>query len=344
MGIKRFFKNMFTPCPPGLEYIGEERERNKSTLLIDEIVYAFEDSLELCSTPRTIIPHTAYVAYIPQHYFNALHITFGLITKEIVDIFHEKLKERQAKNRKLKFAPVYGFWTFNLIPLPPGSYSVSEGEDSEDIITPDDLEERFVAVRSSLIPEHLFDFSSVSEDTAVRTNRSQPNSTFNNMQVLTIGAISGLNPDGSGYTYPINLNEGQVTDANSQASATCDMGNTAGKVLAVLETADFNVFFTDKTGNNFQKLDIKLPHFFIGGSAGTNHYHGLPMVHLSSESVMSPHLEIKQDSDGAFYIRPIGMVELNQREIPRGEWSRLSDRNSSIKINSDIELIFNKRR
>ncbi|MDE5634787.1 MAG: hypothetical protein K2I52_00595, partial [Muribaculaceae bacterium] len=90
-------------------------------------------------------------------------------------------------------------------------------------------------------------------------------------------------------------------------------------------------------------IDVRLQSFFIGGASASTMYQGKPMVRLDSESVLSPHCEIRQDEDGAFYIRPIGPVEQGLIPMKKNEWCRLSDKNASIKINGNIELIFNKK-
>lgn len=309
--------------------------KNKVSLIIDEIVYAFEESIELMSTSRTLMFHTAFVAYVPQSYYKDLHLAFGVATQEIVEIFNEKLNERLKKNKSLKFMPIYDFWSFDIIPLKEEGVDIPDEDNPESKVTYEELEERFVAVRSSLVPNELYNFSTTADDDEVKTNQSQPNSKCNRIQKLSIGAIRGLKPSGNGYSYPINLNGGEITASNTPA--------TNDKVLAILKSAEDNVNFIDIQGNKYQSLDIKLSGFFVGGASASTMYQGKPMVRLDSESIQSPHFEIKQNSNGAFLIRPIGHVELSQIPIPKNEWSRLSDRNASIKINGNIELIFNKK-
>lgn len=335
----KWLKRIFMPAPPQIKPDKPVKTANKASLLIDEIVYAFEESVKASSTPRSLICHTAYVAYVPVKYFRDLQLTFGIITKDIVDLFHERIKEKLSKNTKLHFATPYNFWSFDLIALDENCSDIPDPDNPDSIVDFEELEENFVAVRSSMVPNDIFDFESASDDDSIRTNRSQPNSTFNKIQALSIGAIRGLKPNGRGYTYPIDLNAGNVIDQNGPV----DSSGLSNKALAVIEVADFNIAFTDKGGNTYSKLDIKLNNFYIGGPSGGNNYNGVPLVHLNSEDVMSPHLEIRRDNDGTFYMRPLGAVELNGREAKRNQWSRLSDRNTSIKINGDIELTFNRK-
>lgn len=302
-------------------------------MIIDEIVYAFEESVRAMSTPRTIIFHTAYVAYVPEGFYNELQLTFGILTQEIVEEFNIKLKELLAKGKNKKIRPLSNYWSFDLIPVVKGGIIDEEGNP----ITSDELDEKFVAVRSSLVADDLFKFTAAEAGDTIKTNKTKPASTFQKMQCLSLDAIAGLKPNGKGYTYPINLNAGQLTDSP-------DIVASDKKSLAVLECADFNTRFTDKTAQKYERIDIRLNNFYVGGPSAEYIYAGCPVVHLTSESVMNPHLEIKRESNGHFYIRPIGPVELNELgPVPQNQWTPLPDKNTSIKINGDIELIFNKK-
>ncbi|MCM1319947.1 MAG: hypothetical protein NC217_06155 [Muribaculaceae bacterium] len=340
MGFKKFVKGIFNPQPPIVQEQGEKKQaRNKASLVIDEIVYAFEESVKAAGTSRSLICHTAYVAYVPSRYYRDLQLTFGIITKEIVDIFHERINAKLSKNPKLKFSTPYNFWSFDLISLDENCSDIPDPDNPDSIVSFDELEENFVAVRSTMVPNDMFDFESASDDDSIRTNRAQPNSTFNRIQALSIGAIRGLKPSGQGYMYPIDPKGDSLLNTDARTGS----GGISDTVLAVLEAADFDIAFTDRSGNMYPKLDIKLNDFYIGGPSASYNYNGLPLVHLNSEAVMSPHLEIRRDTDGSFYLRPLGAVELNGLEIKRNKWARLSDRNSSIKINGEIELTFNRK-
>lgn len=325
-------KNMILPKPVLNSATGK---KNKVSLVIDELVYAFEESVERMMTPRSLMFHTAYVVYVPKSYYNEIHLAFGVITQEVTDIFHEKLNEMLKRNKSLRFTPLFDSWSFDIISLGEEASDTPDEENPDSTVTYEDLEEKFVAVRSCPVPDDRYNFTSLSDDDEVKTNQSQPNSKFNRIQRLSIGAIRGLKPSGSGYSYPINLNGGDVTSNNSPVNN--------DKVLAVLKSAEDGINFLDNQGAKYKSIDIKLTGFFIGGASASTMYQGKPMVRIDSESVQSPHCEIRQDEDGAFYIRPIGPVEQGQIPMKKNEWFRLSDRNASIKINGNIELIFNKK-
>ncbi|MCM1005655.1 MAG: hypothetical protein NC402_05085 [Prevotella sp.] len=332
--------SIFNPKPPTDNVSGKtgkhkHEERSRNQLIIDEILFAFEESVEKHSTKRSLMFDTSYVAYVPEKYYNDLRMHFGIVTKEIVEELHDRLNEILAKNPKKKFAPLYNSWSFDIIPLGKDCSIPLNPDDPESEVTFDELDEKFVAVRSSAIPEELFNFST-SESDSIQTNRSQPNSVVAQFQVLSLEVIRGLKPGGTGYMYPIDLNSGEVT-------GTAVARKDANKALAVLGAANFDIKFIDKSGNRYPSIDIKVNNFFVGGPSAGDIYQQRPVVRLSSEEVMSPHFEVKREEDGAFYIRPIGTVVLNGLQIKRNEWSRLSDRNTSIKINGNIELTFNKK-
>lgn len=325
-------KNIILPNPVTS---GNTRRKNKVSLVIDELIYAFDESVERMMTSRSLMFHTAFVVYVPKSYYTEIHLAFGVITQEVTEIFHEKLNEMLRRNKSLKFTPLFDSWSYDIISLGEDTCDIPDEENPESRVTYEELEEKFVAVRSCPVPNDRYDFTALSDDDEVKTNQSQPNSKFNRIQRLSIGAIRGLKPSGNGYSYPINLNGGDVISNNASSNSE--------KVLAVLKTADDNINFLDNQGAKYKSIDIKLSSFFIGGTSASTMYQGKPMVRIDSESVQSPHCEIKQDLDGAFYIRPIGPVEQGMIPMKKNEWSRLSDKNASIKLNGTIELIFNKK-
>lgn len=320
--------------PKGQELF-EASKKSKTSLVVDELVFAFEESVKRLMTEESLMFHTAYVVYVPRKYYNELHLTFGVLSREATRKFHKRLNEILKKNQSLTFTPLFDSWSFDMIALREDSEDIPDEENPEESkVTYDELEENFVAVRSSAVPSEIFDFTALPDDQEVKTNQSQPNSKFNRLQRLSIGAIRGLKPSGSGYSYPINLNGNEVSEGTEGGS---------DKVLATLKCADDNINFLDNQGNTYKVLDIRLKSFFIGGSSASPMYQGKPMIRIDSQVVMSPHFEIKQNMDGSFYIRPIGPVEQGQLPMPKDEWTRLSDRNASIKVNGNIELIFNKK-
>lgn len=332
MGILSRLKGIILPRDP---YPDDRIQKSKTSLIVNELVYAFEESIKRLSTDESLMFHTSYVVYIPRKYYNELHLTFGILTREAVKKFHKRVNELLRKNSSLSFTPLYDYWSFDILALSEGGEDYPDEDNPEESkVTYQDLEEYFVAVRSCAVPKELYDFSSLPDDQEVRTNRSRPNSKFNRLQRLSIGAIRGLKPSGSGYLYPINLNGNEITDSIDGAS---------DKVLASIYCVDDYVNFIDNQGNLYKTLDIRVPGFFVGGATGSPMYQGKPMIKIDSQSVRSPHFEVKQNYDGSFYIRPLGPVEQGQKMMPKDEWSRLSDRNASIKINGSIELIFNKR-
>lgn len=325
-------KKIMLPSP---DTISRSESKNKMTLIVEELVYTFEESIERMSTPGSLMFHTAFVVYVPYNYFNEIHMAFGVITQEVTEIFHNTLREKLRKKPNMKFCPLCEAWSFDIIALREGTSDMPDPENPESKVTDSELAEKFVAVRSSAVPAEIFNFSQQADNDEVKTNRSQPNSRFNRIQKLCIRAIRGLKPSGSGYSYPINLN------TNTTAQSASPLEND--KVLATLKILDDNVSFIDRQDNKYKIIDITVNHFFVGGSSASTEYQGKYMQRVDSSEVMSPHFEIKKDLDGAFYIRPIGRVEQSQIPMPKNEWSRLSDRNASIKINGKIEILFNKQ-
>lgn len=114
------------------------------------------------------------------------------------------------------------------------------------------------------------------------------------------------------------------------------------EILATLKSCD-GVAFLDAMKNKYAIFDIRLTDMFFGGRSASPMYQGKPMVALDSEIIQSPHFEIRRDTDGGFYIRPIGDVEVNQIPATRNKWTRLSDKNTTIKLNGNIEFVFNKK-
>lgn len=330
MSLLENIKNMILPQ---LGSMGGSK-RNKSSLIIDELVYAFEESVERMSTPRSLMFHTAYVVYVPKNYYNELHLAFGVITKEVTDIYQEKLKEKLKRNKNLKFSPLFDSWSFDIIALAEEGRDTPDNDNPDSTVTYEELEEKFVAVRSCAVPNDIYNFTTLTDDDEIRTNKSQPNSKYGRIQRLSIGAIRGLKANGTGYMYPINLNGIDVSPDNNPVTS---------KVLAVLKSAEENVSFIDSQGKTYKSVDIELTDLFVGGSSASAMYQGVPMIRLNSETVLSPHFEIKQNADGAFYIRPLGDVEQGQIPLRKNEWARLSNKNASIIINGNIELIFNKK-
>lgn len=323
-------KNIILPKPVINSTTGK---KNKVSLIIDELVYAFDESVEQLSSQRSLMFHTAYVVYVPKKYYNEIHLAFGIITQEVTDIFHERLNDLLKKNKSIKFKPLCDSWSFDIISLGENTSDTPDEENPDSKVTYEELEDKFVAVRSFPVPNEMYNFSSLSDDDEVKTNQSQPNSEYDRIQRLSIGAIRGLKPSGSGYSYPINLNGGDVTfpEANDD------------KVLAVIKSVEDGIQFLDHQGAKYKSIDVRLSCFFIGGASASTMYQGKPMVRLDSEAVQCPHCEIRQDSDGAFYIRPIGPVEQGLIPMKKNEWARLSDKNASIKLNGNIELIFNRK-
>lgn len=326
-------KNIILPHP----YMGKESsKRNKVSLVIDEIVYAFEESIEQMSTARTLMFHTAYVVYVPHSNYRDLHLAFGVATQEVVERFNEILDKKIKKNKGLRMKPICDSCCFEIIPLKESGEDIPDADDPDSKVTYEDLEENFVAVRSSLAPNTLYDFSTIDEDDELKTNCSRPGSLFQKVQKLKYKAIIGLTPDGRGYSYRIK-DDGFIEQFSSNSST-----NVSSGVIATLKSCD-GVSFLDHHKNKFAEFDITLTDMFFGGRLASPIYQGKPMVALDSETIQSPHFEIRRDSDGVFYIRPIGDVKVNQIPATRNKWTRLSDKNTTIKLNGSIEFVFNKK-
>lgn len=328
-------KNIILPKP----YMGRESaKRNKVSLVIDEIVYAFEESIEQMSTERTLMFHTAYVVYVPHRNYRDLHLAFGVATQEVVERFNDILVEKLKKNKDLRLKPICDSCCFEIIPLKEAGEDIPDADDPDSKVTYEDIEENFVAVRSSLAPNNLYDFSTIDEDDELKTNCSRPGSLFQKVQKLKYKAIIGLTPDGRGYSYRIN-DDGFIEQVSSNSSTDVSSGSD---VIATLKSCD-GVYFLDNHNKKFAEFDISLTDMFFGGRSASPMYQGKPMVALDSETIQSPHFEIRRDTDGGFYIRPIGDVEVNQIPATRNKWTRLSDKNTTIKLNGSIEFVFNKK-
>ncbi|MDE6246277.1 MAG: hypothetical protein K2M41_00335 [Muribaculaceae bacterium] len=331
MDLVTKLKNIILPK----QYMGRlSSKRNKVSLVIDEIVCAFEESIEQMSTERTLMFHTAYVVYVPHSNFRDLHLAFGVATQEAVERFNEILVERLKKNRNLRMKPICDSWSFDIISLKEEGSDIPDEDNPDSRVTYEDLEENFVAVRSSFVPTELYNFTALDEDAEVKTNRSKPNSKYENMQRLSIRAIAGLKPSGTGYSYPISIEGVPVAPVNSALNN--------DEALATLKSCD-GISFLDAHKNKYSIFDIRLTDMFFGGRSASPMYQGKPMVALDSETIQSPHFEIRRDTDGGFYIRPIGDVEVNQIPATRNKWTRLSDKNTTIKLNGSIEFVFNKK-
>lgn len=323
---------LFNPGPGGVSSSDRKgAKKNKNSLLINEIEYTFRESIEERSTERHLLFDCAYVAYVPQKYYRDIHLSFGVITQELVERFHEILTDKLKKDKDLKFKPVYGFWSFDIIPLNIGSSDTPDNDNPDSIVSYEDLEENFVAVRSSLIPSDLYDFTATDAKSEVRTNRSQPNSKRDQLSVLNIGAIQGLKPNGRGFQYPIDLEIGGETPSASKLGTKCS-----------IEIADGDVYFSyGKEVGKHRIIEMSVPSFYIGGATASSKYQGNPMVSLSSEAVLSPHVQIRLDADGKYKIKGFAPIRVNGADKPANEWVTLSDKNSYFFIN-DIELHFNR--
>lgn len=322
MGFLDKVKNAILPLTGDLSGTPAKKRsqgNNQGNLVVEELTYAFEESLQTIG--NTILFDTAYVAYVPKEYYNKLHLTFGIIAQETRDIFEKKIAEKLAANKKLKCTPLDNKWSFDII-------SLGEGCKISDV-SYDQLEEQFVAVRSSLKSADRFDFSSMGEGDTIKTNRSQPSSTFNGMQFLNPDAIRGLKPSGNGYAYPIMINGTPVGEVGG-----------SDKVLATLKADGAELL--NQFGDKVPSFAIRVPDIWIGGSSAATSYEGLPLLRIKSEEVMNPHFRIRQSDKGWFEIYPVGNVQLGPIPLEKRQWTRLPDRNASIQIN-DIELIFNKK-
>lgn len=317
------------------------RRRNNVSLIIDELLFAFNESIESMSTNRNLMFHTAYVVYVPMRYYKDLHLSFGVISSEAAERFVEILQERMRRNKTLKYTPISETWSFDIIPLREDSSDTPDSENPDSRVTYEDLEEHFVAVRSTLVSAELYNFNAIDDDTTVRTNRSQPSSKYNRVQRLSVSAIRGLKPGGNGYSYPITLAQSPARQTPAATSPVAQ--RRPGTARASLTCQDNDLWFTDGSGNKFQSLDMEVDHFFVGGSTAADTYHGKPMVRLNAEDVLTPHFEIKLDSDNAFYIRTIGAITMCQLPVQAGHWLRLPDNKATITINGEYQLEFNKR-
>lgn len=327
-------------------------KRNNVSLIIDELMFVFNESISSMSTDRNLIFHTAYVVYVPRQYFRDLNLSFGIISKEVSQRFTEEIQKRMARNKAMACTPISNVWSFDIIGLREEGSDTPDDENPDSRVTYEDLEENFVAVRSSLVPAELYNFSAVDEDATIQTNRSQPSSTYNRAQRLSVSAIVGLKPSGNGYTYPIELETNTETELAGQpgvatpgqqrggASSTTPVGAVTG-TLACL---DNELNFTDSKGNKFQSLDMRVDHFFVGGPTAADSYHGCPMVRLDAEEVQSPHFEVRRDKDGTFFLNAIGPVTVCQIPAAPGQWVRIPDTKATICLNAEYRLEFNKQK
>lgn len=320
---------------------GIEEDRNPNQLIVDELVFAFNESIKKRSTRANLICDTAYAVYVPQNYHKEIEQTFGILTQEVVEKFNEVILNKTRREKAMKFRPIANNWSFDLIPLSEEGMDDSFAEDDpEGVVTYDELEERFVAVRSSLVANDLYNFTSSAETEVLKTNQSQINTKENKMRKLRLDAIIGLKPGGNGYTYPIDVpgvtNSGEGMKAESVAKK-------GGGVYATLKSGELDVNFIDGRGALYQSFDITLNQFFVGGPSGSSTYNGYPVIKLSSEKVMNPHMEFMRDQNANFFLKAYGDVKISSLPVRKGEWVRVPDRNASIMISGDIELIFNKK-
>lgn len=302
--------------------------------MIDEVILKFEESISKRSWSGRLMFDTAYAIYVPQAYYKNLNLVFGIATQDIVEKFHEILNRRLKDDSKLKYSPIFDRWTFDLIPLSEGSMDMRDEDNPASKITFDDLEEQTVAVWSELVPQSLYTFSHVSDDVELETNRSKPHSKNEKVKKLCIGAIKGLQPNGS-YTYPIQIRE--TTGSNVMCQ-----GNPTGSKVS-LKSADGEFDFINSDGKKYQAIEISYTDFFVGGASASSSYQGSPMLSISKEDILSPHIEIKQSSEGWFTLKAFGSTKVNGIPVTKNQWTRISDRNTSILLNDDVEIVFNKK-
>lgn len=330
MNIKNIFSGLFKPT---LES-SHEGKLNKAALMIDEVILKFEESIAKRSWPGRLMFDTAYAIYAPRAYFKNLNLVFGIATQDIVEKFHEILNRRLKNDNKLKYSPIFDRWTFDLIPLSEGSVDMRDEDNPDSRITFEDLEEQTVAVWSELVPQSLYTFAQVSDDDELETNRSKPHSKNESVKKLCIGAIKGLQPNGS-YSYPIQIRE-------SSSNNLLNDGNTSGSRIS-LKSVDGEFDFIHSDGKKYQAIEISYSDFFIGGASASYSYQGSPMLCISKEDILSPHIEIKRTSEGWYMLKAFGPTKVNGIPVAKNEWVRISDRNSSILLNDEIEIAFNKK-
>lgn len=313
---------------------------NIMAIVRDEVIFEFHKSFDRYKVlKRNLTCHTAYAVYVPPKYYKEVKNAFAVITKDIKEEFEAILNKELSNRTNIEFFSVDNVWSFDIFKVDKGASYVRDEDNPDEKVTYEEVVENFVAVRSEICTDKLYDFTNTSDDDEIRTNSLQPNSKQRRIQVLTMGAIRDLRPGRNGeYEYPIKLNGSILKSAQTLGS----------KVLATLKIAHDTVRFIDVRGFEYKMytIDDRNTDFYIGGSSAATSSQGKEMIRLSSETIMSPHLEIKLDEtapDGSFMIRAIGQVRLNRIPLPTNEWRRLANDNLPILLNDSVEIIFNKK-
>lgn len=318
---------------------GTTKGDNIIAIVIDEVMFEFHKSFNRYKAlKRNLTCHTAYAVYVPPKYYKEVKNAFAVITKDIKEEFEAILNKELSNRTNIKFCSVDNVWSFDIFKVDKGVSYVRDKDNPDEKVTYEEVVEKFVAVRSEICTDRLYDFTNISDDDEIETNSSQPNSKQRRIQV-SMGAIRDLRPGINGeHEYPIKLKGSILESVQTHGS----------RVLATLKIVHDTVRFIDVRGFEYKTytIDDRNTDFYIGGSSAATSSQGKEMIRLSSETIMSPHLEIKLDEtdpDGSFMIRAIGQVRLNRIPLPVNEWRKLSNDNLPILLNDSVEIIFSKK-
>lgn len=325
-------KNIILPTPMS----NNRGVKSNASLIVEELVYVFKKSIERMSTERTLMFDSAFVAYIPKSYFTKIHPYFGYITAEVSERYNDILGGILKRDKHMKFAPLSDEWSFDLIPIPPKGEDTPDESNPEITVTSEELEEKFVAAFSFPVEKEKFNFSDLSDDEEVKTNQSQPNSKVRRMQVLKIEAIRGLKDNGIGFHHKIKVKRQEECVQTGRHEA-------KDKSQLILHVSGSPARFLRPDGEKCNEIKLNFAQFYIGGSSASYSYNGLNMIRLDAEEVLSPHLEIKKESDGSFFLMAIGPVLLDNAVMQKNKWTRLPDKKATVRLNGNIEVVISKK-
>ena len=324
----------------GLFFFYKNRDDlNKPTIVVNRLVEELKKSIVRWSIgDSTLLFSTAFVVYVPEKDYKDIFAVFGLITKDASSKFNEIIRITLQGRPNLEYYPFRCNWAFILSSLGEGQEDIPDPDKKDDIVTYNEVNEKFAAIRSypSNNSRKPYINYSVKDDDQEGTNRGKNrNSNKDKAMVLCIGPVQkNLNDSGDGFNWPIEIN--QTTKLQKPHNVSSENKNESP--IVNVEILSEGIHFE---GPNISICEISLSRFFIGGSTSEDIYNDIPVVKLSTDKIINPHIEIMVE-DNRINIRSLAATSLCGRNlVPRSEeWVKMPLENAYVKLNNDIELKF----
>lgn len=307
---------------------------NKPTKIVNRLVDELNKSIASWTIgDSTLAFHTAFVVYVPEKDYKDILSLFGLITKDVSVKFNDILRKTLKRNPSLKYETIADNWAFVLDKLGEGNLDCPDLDKKDDIVTYDEVIKEFAAIRS-YPSNNLRESSLISKvkeaDQDGTGSGIGGNSNKEKALVLCIGPVkNNLNDTGNGFNWPIDV-VGNVNDYNLE--------DKIAPTIVNVEILSKKIHFE---GQNIKICRISLARFFIGGSSSEDIYAGTPIVKLSTDKILNPHIEIKVENK-RIYIRSLAPTSLCGRNlVPRSKvWEKMPLEDAYVKLNNEIELKF----